>query len=88
MSISNPVYFATVWERDWELDVFIWNRIGISAACAYIIQDAWTLSSCCYRQHLLCEVEGGDSSVASFMASVDECISERECKLYDEGPKK
>ena len=24
------------------------------------------------------------SSVASFMASVEECISERECKLYDE----
>ena len=31
------------------------------------------------------DVEGGDSSVASFMASVEECISERECKLYDEG---
>ena len=31
------------------------------------------------------EVEGGDSSAASFMASVEECISERECKLYDEG---
>ena len=30
------------------------------------------------------EVEGGDSSAASFMASVEECISERECKLYDE----
>ena len=27
------------------------------------------------------EVEGGDSSAASFMASVEECISERECKL-------
>ena len=31
------------------------------------------------------EAEGGDSSTASFMASVEECISERECKLYDEG---
>ena len=31
------------------------------------------------------EVEGGDSLAASFMASVEECISERECKLYDEG---
>ena len=38
MSISSPVYFATVSERDWELDVFIRNRIGISAACAYIIR--------------------------------------------------
>ena len=28
---------------------------------------------------------GGDSLAASFMASVEECISERECKLYDEG---
>ena len=32
------MYFATVSERDWELDVFIRNRIGISAACAYIIR--------------------------------------------------
>ena len=32
------MYFATVLERDWELDVFIQNRIGISAACAYIIR--------------------------------------------------
>ena len=31
------------------------------------------------------DVEGGDSSVASFMARVEECISERECKLCDEG---
>ena len=31
------------------------------------------------------EVEGRDSSAASFMASVEECISERECKLCDEG---
>ena len=31
------MYFATVSERDWELDVFIQNRIGNSAACAYII---------------------------------------------------
>ena len=31
------------------------------------------------------EVEGGDSSAASFTASVEECISERECKLNDEG---
>ena len=31
------------------------------------------------------EIEGGDSSAASFIASVEECISERECKLYDEG---
>ena len=30
------------------------------------------------------EVEGGDSLAASFMASVEEFISERECKLYDE----
>ena len=30
-------------------------------------------------------LRGGDSSVASFVASVEECISERECKLYDEG---
>ena len=31
------------------------------------------------------DVERGDSSVASFMASVEECsiISERECKLYN-----
>ena len=32
------MYFATVSERDWELDVFIQNRIGISAACACIIR--------------------------------------------------
>ena len=31
------MYFATVSERDWELDFFIRNRIGISAACAYLI---------------------------------------------------
>ena len=32
------------------------------------------------------EVEGGHSSAASFIASVyiEECISGRECKLYDE----
>ena len=30
------------------------------------------------------EVEGGDSLAASFMASVEERIRERECKLYDE----
>ena len=33
------MYFATVSERDWELDVFIRNRIGINAACAYIIES-------------------------------------------------
>ena len=31
------------------------------------------------------EVEGGDSSAASFMASVEESVSKRECKLYAEG---
>ena len=31
------------------------------------------------------EVEGGDSLATSFIASVEECISERECLLYDEG---
>ena len=31
------------------------------------------------------KLRGGDSSAVSFMASVEECISERECKLYDEG---
>ena len=31
------------------------------------------------------KLRGGDSLAASFMASVEECISERECKLYDEG---
>ena len=31
------------------------------------------------------EAEGGDSSAASFMASVEESVSERECKLYAEG---
>ena len=30
-------------------------------------------------------MEGGDSSAASFMASVEESVSERECKLYAEG---
>ena len=37
------------------------------------------------KSEYLHEVEGGDSSAASFMASVEECNSERECKLYDEG---
>ena len=31
------------------------------------------------------EVEGGDSSAASFVAGVEEHIGERESKLYDEG---
>ena len=31
------------------------------------------------------EVEGEDSSVASFIASIEERISEKECKSYDEG---
>ena len=30
------------------------------------------------------EVEGRERSAASFMASVEECICERECKLYDD----
>ena len=30
-------------------------------------------------------MEGGDSSAALFMASVEESVSERECKLYAEG---
>ena len=33
------------------------------------------------------EVEGGDSSAASFMASVEESVSETKCKLYAEGLK-
>ena len=37
------------------------------------------------KTECLQEVEERDSSEASFMASVEECISERECKLYDEG---
>ena len=37
------------------------------------------------KDEYLNEVEGRDSSAASFMASVEECISERDCKLYDEG---
>ena len=37
-----------------------------------------------YKGEYLHEVEGGESSAASFMASVEECISERECKLNDE----
>ena len=31
------------------------------------------------------KIEMGDSSVASFMASVDECICERDHTLYEEG---
>ena len=37
------------------------------------------------KTECLHEVEGGDSSAASFMASVQESVSERECKLYAEG---
>ena len=37
------------------------------------------------RTECLQKVEKRDSSAASFMASVEECISEGECKLYDEG---
>ena len=37
------------------------------------------------KTECLQEVEGGDSSAASFMAGVEESISERECKLYAEG---
>ena len=32
-------------------------------------------------------MEGGDSSAVSFMASVEESVGERECKLYAEGLK-
>ena len=37
------------------------------------------------KTECLQEVEGGESSAASFMASVEESIGERECKLYAEG---
>ena len=37
------------------------------------------------KTECLQEVEGRDSLAASFMSSVWECVSERECKLYDEG---
>ena len=37
------------------------------------------------KDECLQEVEVGDSSAASFVASVEECIRERECKVYDEG---
>ena len=30
-------------------------------------------------------MEGGDSLAASFMANVEESVSERECKLYAKG---
>ena len=30
------------------------------------------------------EVEGRDISAASFIASLEECISDRKCELYDE----
>ena len=38
-----------------------------------------------YKTECLQEVEGGDCSAASFMASEEEYISAREGKLYDEG---
>ena len=31
------------------------------------------------------DVEGGDCLAASFIASIEECISERKCKLSGEG---
>ena len=37
------------------------------------------------KTECLQEVGGGDSLAASFMVSVEECASERECKLYVEG---
>ena len=37
------------------------------------------------KSECLQEVEGGAISAASFIASLEECISERECMLYDEG---
>ena len=37
------------------------------------------------KTECLHEVEGGDSLAASFMASVEESVSERECKLYAKG---
>ena len=43
------------------------------------------VAMCIYKGECLQEVEGRDSSAASFIASVEERISEKECKLYDEG---
>ena len=44
----------------------------------------WMISLGIDKGEYLHEVEGEDSSAVSFMASVEECISERECKLYDQ----
>ena len=47
----------------------------------------WWMIYLLHKTERLQEVEGGDSSTASFIASVEESISERECKLYAEGVK-
>ena len=38
----------------------------------------------CIKGEYLHDVEGGDRSAASFMASVEECINERKCRMYYE----
>ena len=38
----------------------------------------------CIKTECLQELEGGNSSAASFMDSVEESVNERECKLYAE----
>ena len=31
------------------------------------------------------DIERGESSLASYLACIDECISERECRKFEEG---
>ena len=38
-----------------------------------------------YKSEWLEDIKHGDSSSASFMASVEECISERESRKFEEG---
>ena len=54
----------------------------------YLTYEGFLNSACTQKRYsitfegeCLDEVEEGNRSAASFMASVEECISERECKL-------
>ena len=50
----------------------------------YLIDDLF-VSLGLDKAEWLEDIERGESSLASYLACIDECISERECRKFEEG---
>ena len=78
MSMPEDRYPKQLYSQEWNIKS---RRDRQRKTLRRVVDDLFVVD----KGECLQEVEGGDSSAASFIASVEERISERECKLYVEG---